>query len=107
LVRNARQAIIASGKLGEICVVGSENDKCWQILITDTGPGLPKTAQEHLFKAFQGGTTRGGSGLGLAISAELVRGHGGRLDLVRTDETGTRFMINLPKSNLGLLPTIL
>jgi signal transduction histidine kinase len=107
LVRNARQAIIASGKLGEICVVGSENDKCWQILITDTGPGLPKTAQEHLFKAFHGGTTRGGSGLGLAISAELVRGHGGRLDLVRTDETGTRFMINLPKSNLGLLPTIL
>jgi signal transduction histidine kinase len=106
LVRNARQAIIASGEPGEISVVGSENDKCWQIAVTDTGPGLPKTAQEHLFKAFQGGTTSGGSGLGLAIAAELVRGHGGRLDLDRTDERGTRFVISLPKSDLTLSPTI-
>jgi signal transduction histidine kinase len=67
---------------------------------------LPKTAQEHLFKAFQGGTTSGGSGLGLAIAAELVRGHGGRLDLDRTDERGTRFVISLPKSDLTLSPTI-
>jgi signal transduction histidine kinase len=106
LVRNARQAIVASGKPGEISVVGSENNKCWQIAVTDTGPGLPKTAQEHLFKAFQGGTTSGGSGLGLAIAAELVRGHGGRLDLDRTDERGTRFVISLPKSDLTLSPTI-
>jgi signal transduction histidine kinase len=106
LVRNARQAIVASGKPGEISVVGSENDTFWQIAVTDTGPGLPKAAQEHLFKAFQGGTTSGGSGLGLAIAAELVRGHGGRLDLDRTDERGTRFVISLPKSDLTLSPTI-
>jgi signal transduction histidine kinase len=44
--------------------------------------------------------------LGLAIAAELVRGHGGRLDLDRTDERGTRFVISLPKSDLTLSPTI-
>lgn len=104
LVRNARQAIVASGKAGEIAIHGSENDSVWSISITDTGPGLPKKAREHLFEAFQGGTTRGGSGLGLAIAAELVRGHGGRLDLERTDDTGTCFVISLPKSNLTLSP---
>ncbi|KAG1713691.1 Signal-transduction histidine kinase senX3 [Nymphon striatum] len=90
LVRNARQAIIATGKSGEIAVSASETDSVWEIALTDTGPGLPAKAQEHLFEAFQGGTTRGGSGLGLAIAAELIRGHGGRLELERTDETGTR-----------------
>ena len=102
LVRNARQAIVASGAAGDICVHGTETNSAWMITIADTGPGLPKKAQEHLFEAFQGGTTRGGSGLGLAIAAELVRGHGGRLELEKTDEEGTRFCITLPKSNLTL-----
>lgn len=102
LVRNARQAIVATGKPGEIVINAQETDAVWEISLTDTGPGLPAKAQEHLFEAFQGGTTRGGSGLGLAIAAELIRGHGGRLDLERTDETGTRFVISLPKSNLTL-----
>lgn len=104
LVRNARQAIIASGKPGEIEVCAREDDSAWTIALTDTGPGLPAKAREHLFEAFQGGTTRGGSGLGLAIAAELVRGHGGRLDLERTDDSGTRFVITLPKSDLTLSP---
>jgi signal transduction histidine kinase len=106
LVRNARQAIVATGKPGEIVINARETDAVWEISLTDTGPGLPAKAQEHLFEAFQGGTTRGGSGLGLAIAAELIRGHGGRLDLERTDETGTRFVISLPKSNLTLSPLI-
>lgn len=106
LVRNARQAIVATGKAGEIAITADEDDDVWTIALTDTGPGLPAKAREHLFEAFQGGTTRGGSGLGLAIAAELVRGHGGRLDLERTDETGTCFVISLPKSDLTLSPQI-
>ncbi len=97
LVRNARQAIMASGKPGEIAVRADEDDEAWSIAVTDTGPGLPPKALDHLFQAFQGGTRKGGSGLGLAIAAELVRGHGGRLDLVRTGPEGTEFAICLPK----------
>ncbi len=100
LVRNARQAILASGKPAEINVAAFEDDKAWWITIADTGPGLPKKAKEHLFEAFTGGTTRGGSGLGLAIAAELIRGHGGTIELRRTDETGTEFAICLPKTDL-------
>lgn len=105
LTRNARQAVIATGNSGEICVAATEDDDQCRIVIQDNGPGLPKKAREHLFEAFQGGTTRGGSGLGLAIAAELIRGHGGKLELEQTDETGTRFAITLPKSYLTLSPT--
>ncbi|WP_377511208.1 sensor histidine kinase [Octadecabacter sp. R77987] len=97
LVRNARQAIIATGNPGEICIRADEDDTNWWVFLTDTGPGLPKKAQDHIFKPFQGGATKGGSGLGLAIAADLIRGHGGRLELRRTDETGTEFAIGLPK----------
>lgn len=97
LVRNARQAIMATGECGEISVAGREDEGEWVLSVTDTGPGLPPKAREYLFQPFQGGTRKGGFGLGLAISAELVRGHGGRLLLKRSDETGTAFEIHLPK----------
>ena len=106
LVRNARQAIEATGAPGTIEIgageIGAgeggdgEGGDGWWIRVQDTGPGLPPRAREFLFQPFQGGTRKGGTGLGLAIAAELVRGHGGRLDLVRTDETGTEFRLYLP-----------
>lgn len=101
LVRNARQAIIASGKPGEISVAAQADENDWIIRVTDTGPGLPPKAREHLFKPFQGGVRKGGSGLGLAIVAELLRGHGGSIVLGRSDDTGTCFEIRLPMSPLG------
>lgn len=99
LVRNARQAIVASGKPGEINVSAYEDDDNWWIEIADTGPGLPKRAQEHLFTPFQGGVSKGGTGLGLAIASELIRAHGGALELDRTGPTGTVFSIRLPKGD--------
>lgn len=104
LVRNARQAIMASGQAGEISIQGTEDDSAWFIRVSDTGPGLPPKAQEHLFQPFQGGVRKGGSGLGLVIAADLVRGHGGRLELDRTDAAGTGFTITLPKADLALAP---
>lgn len=106
LVRNARQAIVATNKPGEIHVSASEDARSWCIRVRDTGPGLPKRAQDHLFTPFQGGARKGGSGLGLAIAAELVRGHGGSLTLERTGEEGTVFLIALPKTVIGADPTV-
>jgi signal transduction histidine kinase len=97
LVRNARQAIEATGQPGTIEISGGEDETDWWIRVGDTGPGLPARAREHLFSAFQGGARKGGTGLGLAISSELVRGHGGRLDLTRSDSEGSEFVIRLPK----------
>ena len=101
LVRNARQAIVTSGKPGEISVQADDTDDAVLIRVSDTGPGLPPKAREHLFTPFQGGATKGGSGLGLTISSELVRGHGGTLTLEHTGEDGTSFLIMLPKGDLA------
>ena len=102
LVRNARQAIAATGKEGRVSVSLREDDSAWWLVVADTGPGLPKKAQDNLFTPFQGGARKGGSGLGLAIAAELARGHGGSLSLRSTDETGTVFEVCLPKGDGAL-----
>lgn len=102
LVRNARQAIVGSGQPGEINVRAFADDNDWVIEVSDTGPGLPPKARDHLFKPFQGGVRKGGTGLGLAIVAELVRGHGGTLDLRQSDAQGTCFVIRLPMEAGGI-----
>ena len=102
LVRNARQAIAAGGRPGEILVQATETDSEWTIVVKDTGPGLPPRARENLFRPFQGGTRKEGTGLGLAIAAELARGHGGRLDLLYTGDAGTAFALRLPKEVAAL-----
>ncbi len=100
LVRNARQALLVSGKAGRVTVSASELEADWCIEISDTGPGLPPKARENLFTPFQGGVRKGGSGLGLAISQELVRGHGGDLFLKDTGPDGTTFEIRLPRGDM-------
>jgi signal transduction histidine kinase len=102
LVRNARQALEAARIPGVIELTAAEAVVDGQagvaIRIGDSGPGLPPKARDHLFEAFQGGARKGGVGLGLAIAAELVRGHGGALELVRSDSEGTEFRIWLPET---------
>lgn len=99
LVRNARQAIAATGKAGQVTIAARDESDHWMITISDTGPGLPKRAQENLFTPFEGGVRKGGSGLGLAIAAELARGHGGHVELATTGPEGTVFEICLPKGD--------
>ena len=102
LVRNARQAIVASGTPGKICLRAHEDAQSWHIEVSDTGPGLPPKAREHLFKPFQSTTSKGGTGLGLTIAEDLARGHGGTLRLLSTSEAGTTFQLCLPKTVIAL-----
>ncbi|MBL4629512.1 MAG: HAMP domain-containing histidine kinase [Roseicyclus sp.] len=96
LVRNARQAITATHMPGEVSVRGVEHEGGWRIEVSDTGPGLPQKAQDTLFKPFSSTAKVGGTGLGLAICAEILRGHGGRLEMLRTGPEGTTFALFLP-----------
>ncbi|AYF00089.1 sensor histidine kinase [Paracoccus yeei] len=102
LVRNARQAIEATRRPGTIEIGAGEDEAEWFIRVGDTGPGLPKKARDYLFQPFSGGSRKGGTGLGLAIAADLVRNHGGRLDLLRSDEEGTQFCLRLPRDLAGI-----
>ena len=64
LVRNARQSIMASGIQGEVIVTATQTQAAWLISVSDTGPGLPGKAQEHLFLPFKGPSGREALALG-------------------------------------------
>ncbi len=96
LVRNARQAIAATHMPGEVTIRARDHEGGWCIEVADTGPGLPKGAQDTLFKPFSSTAKVGGTGLGLAICSEILRGHGGWLELKDTSPKGTTFVLFLP-----------
>jgi signal transduction histidine kinase len=97
LVRNACEVLEDSPQGGEAAVRVS----AWRqgelicLQVSDTGPGVPPKVQENLFTAFQGSLRNGGTGLGLAIASELVRAHGGRIELADNSD-GATFRIELP-----------
>ncbi len=99
LVRNARQAIAASGQPGQVRVEAFVTASECGLRVSDTGPGLPPKARENLFSPFQSSQRAGGTGLGLVISQELMRGHGGSLELISTCADGTVFELRLPRAD--------
>ena len=96
LAKNAVEAVTAQGPGGTVRVTGWRDTDCTVLEVADTGPGLPPQAREQLFEAFAG--SNGGTGLGLAIAYELTRNHGGRLELFKSDPTGTVFRATFPRS---------
>ena len=98
LVRNAAQALESAKSDAatlQIRITGRREGSVAIIEVSDTGPGVPAKAREHLFEAFQTSGRPGGSGLGLAIAAELVRAHGGDIHLVE-GTIGATFRISIP-----------
>jgi len=101
LFKNAAQAMAAHGGETRRLKVSAEiRDDRAELRIADTGPGLPDRARDNLFKAFSGGQAHNSNtkstGLGLSISKELAKAQGGDLNLMSTDESGTRFLLTLP-----------
>ena len=99
LVRNAAQALEnqpqGDAATLQIRVTGRREGAVAIIEVSDTGPGVPAKARDHLFEAFQGSARPGGSGLGLAIAAELVNAHGGNIHLVE-GTIGATFRMTMP-----------
>ena len=95
LLRNAGQALAASRTPDPVVTITCEQAGGRSIIrVADNGPGVPQRARGLLFEAFSGSTTAGGTGLGLAIAAELVRLHGGSIEL-EPSETGAVFRIEI------------
>jgi heavy metal sensor kinase len=70
--------------------------------ISDTGPGIPPEARDHVFERFyradkaRSRSEDGGAGLGLAIARWIARAHDGDLRLADSDGTGATFIVRLP-----------
>jgi signal transduction histidine kinase len=94
LARNAAEALAEGG--GLISITAWQSADGTVIEMADTGRGIPKGAREHLFEAFSGSTRPGGTGLGLPIAREIMRTHGGDIELAHTGDDGTVFRLRLP-----------
>jgi signal transduction histidine kinase len=104
---------------GGVRVNLNQFEKRYEVVVADTGEGIPVEAQPHIFKRFyradkartrsdanihtaSGATSvvangdGGGAGLGLAIAMWVAEAHGGTIRLVRSDPAGTVFAVTLP-----------
>lgn len=101
LVRNAVQALIeapddvAAHAGGEVKLSAWREGTATVIEVCDDGPGVPAKAREHLFEPFRASMRAGGTGLGLPIARELVRAHGGDIELLETP-VGAAFRFSIP-----------
>jgi signal transduction histidine kinase len=99
LARNAVQAMESrvpdETMVSQLRFSGKREGSVTIIEVSDSGPGVPARAREHLFEAFQSSARPGGTGLGLTIAAELVRAHGGQIRLVDAN-IGATFRIEIP-----------
>ncbi len=105
LSRNAAQALETRAPndplRDQIRITGRREGAVVVIEVSDTGPGVPPEAREHLFEAFRSSNRAGGTGLGLAIAAELVRAHGGEIRLVE-GTLGATFRVTIPDQAVQL-----
>jgi two-component system, NtrC family, sensor kinase len=82
-------------------VTRDEKDQDYlQIVIADTGCGIPETKIEKIFDPFY--TTKDtptNAGLGLSVTKGIIDKHHGRIRIESKEDTGTRVIIGLPASN--------
>jgi signal transduction histidine kinase len=101
LIDNARKAM---GGEGEIDVSVRRNGKFAELVVRDSGPGVPADERERIFERFvrldearRSSKYGYGSGLGLAIARSIAEAHGGKLVCAESD-AGARFVLEIPLS---------
>lgn len=66
-----------------------------KVSVSDNGAGIPADLLPHVFERYCHGED-GGSGLGLPICREIIREHGGEIDIESTEGKGTTVWFTLP-----------
>lgn len=101
LLNNAYDAISASKE--KWIKISAVEDNGWvEILVMDSGKGIPKEAEEKIFQPFFTTKEIGkGTGMGLSISSGIVRKHQGELKLNKNCPN-TCFVIRIPKKQATL-----
>lgn len=92
---NAVQAMEEKGGHLGIKITSSDDGKCVNFQIADTGNGI---SPENLSKIFEPyfSTKETGTGLGLAIVHKIVETHNGTIEVESAEGEGTRFVLRLP-----------
>ncbi len=97
LLLNACEA--AGQGQGRISIDIVSSSQSFSVRIVDNGPGIPPAILGTLFDPFVSSGKPNGTGLGLAIVNKIVHDHGGSVSVVQTSESGTVFLVQMPRSS--------
>ena len=96
LLSNAFKYTPSGGKI-TFSVSVDEKKKCLQIIVSDSGVGIPKEKQGELFKRFMQSNFSGNSiGVGLHLTHELVLVHKGSIEYRENEGGGSVFTVCIP-----------
>ena len=86
---------------GSVTIETEDGDAFAQVIVSDTGCGIPARYIESIFQPFfqipGSPSIDQGTGLGLAITKRIVEAHGGKIDCHSTERVGTTFSVLIPK----------
>jgi signal transduction histidine kinase len=96
LFKNALHAIKSAGR-GELEIEYFTNSTHKQLLVTDTGTGIPDDVLPHVFEPFYStGHHGGGTGMGLAFCRRVITAFGGQIHCVSSAGKYTQFSLSFP-----------
>ncbi len=102
VIRNLADNAVQAAK-SRVRLSLSEHDGIATVRVEDDGTGIPAAERDRVFERFvrlddSRDRRSGGSGLGLAIVREVVRGHGGTVEVTESVLGGACLTVSLPKA---------
>ncbi|ADL41443.1 multi-sensor signal transduction histidine kinase [Caldicellulosiruptor obsidiansis OB47] len=104
LINLINNAVVYVQEGGQIEVGLKKDGSYVKITVDDNGPGIPEDDLPRIFERFYRvdkarSRSLGGSGLGLSIADEIVKAHGGKIQVESRVGVGTKFTVILPVKN--------
>ncbi len=95
VMKNGLEAMEFRGTLTVDVSVNTESGFV-TVTVTDQGPGIPPEDLPHLFEPFYSRHKESGVGLGLSVSYDIMKRHGGDIEVDSGPEGGARFHLRIP-----------
>ena len=103
LITNAFYAVNEKRKQGKqnyepiVSVSTKQNGDKISVAVRDKGNGIPDSIVDKIFQPFFTTKPTGqGTGLGLSLAYDIIKAHGGELDVKTNKDEGAEFLISIP-----------
>ena len=78
-----------------VTIVTPKNNRI-EIRVKNSRRGIPQSIDKIFQPFFTTKPTGDGTGLGLSLSYDIIKAHGGEINVNRTDQEGSEFIVSLP-----------